>query len=82
MHLKTLTPERQVSESGLRYYGPTLGRWCSRDPLEHERGGSLYVFAGNAAVGSVDGLGLKEYYVVLPLGNSMTVKKTSVTRGY
>ena len=33
MRLKTLTPERQVSESGLRSYSPTLGRWCSRDPI-------------------------------------------------
>jgi len=33
MHLKTLTPERRVSESGLRYYRPELGRWPSRDPI-------------------------------------------------
>jgi len=33
MHLKTLTPERQVSESGYRSYSSQLGRWPSRDPL-------------------------------------------------
>jgi len=33
MHLKTLTPERQVSESGYRSYFPSLGRFVSRDPL-------------------------------------------------
>ena len=33
MHVKTLTPERQVSESGYRFLNPELGRWCSRDPV-------------------------------------------------
>jgi len=32
-HLKTLTPERQVSESGYRYYDPEKGRWPNRDPI-------------------------------------------------
>jgi len=34
--LKTLTPEKQVSESGLRSYSPALGRWTARDPILDE----------------------------------------------
>ena len=33
MYPKTLTPERQVSESGLRFLDPELGRWLGRDPI-------------------------------------------------
>ena len=51
MYLKTLTPERQVSESGLRYYTPTLGRWLSRD---RERDSDFYRAMGNATSTHVD----------------------------
>jgi hypothetical protein len=33
---KPHTRLRQVSEAGLRYYSPSLGRWLSRDPLGDE----------------------------------------------
>ena len=59
MHLKTLTPERQVSESGLRYYSPTLGRWPNRDPAEERiGGGNLYGFVGNDTIDGLDFLGM------------------------
>ena len=34
MYLKTLTPERRVSESGYRFLNPEIGTWISRDPIE------------------------------------------------
>lgn len=43
---------------GYRYYSPMLGRWISRDPLGEDGGEALYVFIGNAPVGSVDLMGL------------------------
>jgi len=57
MHVKTLTPERQVSESGYRFYSPELGRWPSRDPIGERGGLNLYGFVGNRSVDLVDPLG-------------------------
>lgn len=39
-------------------YNPTAGRCLSRDPMEEHGGLGLYVFVGNAAISSVDPLGL------------------------
>jgi len=61
MHLKTLTPERQVSESGYRFYSPTLGRWVGRDPIGEVADQNLYCFLENAAVSGMDVLGLISY---------------------
>ena len=73
MYLKTLTPERRVSESGLRFLNPQLGRFVSRDPtadlVRHEKplarsttdgAYSLhsYVFVEDGSAGSPDYLGL------------------------
>jgi len=58
MDLKTLTPERQVSESGLRYYSATWGRWCSRDPAGWNGGINLYQFVSNLPLLRVDPFGL------------------------
>ena len=58
MYLKTLTPERQVSESGYRFYSPTLGRWLSRDPIEEGHGQNVYAFVGNRPIRWIDLLGL------------------------
>ena len=58
MHLKTLTPERRVSESGYRYYSPTLGRWLSRDPLGETDGPNTYLFVANRPTDGLDAAGL------------------------
>ena len=58
MYLKTLTPERQVSESGYRFLDPELGRWCSRDPIGTRGGINLYRFVYNSAIDHLDRLGL------------------------
>ena len=43
--------------SGLRYYSPEMGRWVNRDPI-HETGNiSLYSFALNEPIASIDALG-------------------------
>ena len=57
MYLKTLTPERQVSESGLRYYSPRLGRFVSQDPIGEDGGINLYGFVQNGPIGRYDYLG-------------------------
>jgi len=57
MHLKTLTPERQVSESGYRFYSPALGRWLSRDPIEERGGPNLLSFVDNSPIVYFDVLG-------------------------
>ena len=56
--MKTLTPERQVSESGYRYYSPTLGRWINRDPIDERGGANRYLFVHNQPVSGADLLGL------------------------
>jgi len=61
MHLKTLTPERQVSESGYRFLNPELGRWCSRDPIGHLGGPNVYGFVGSRPVDREDNLGRLTY---------------------
>jgi len=58
MHLKTLTPDRQVSESGYRFLDPELGRFVSRDPLDEAGDENAFRFAANNAVNLIDPLGL------------------------
>ena len=55
----------QDDETGLLYYGyrfynPTDGRWPSRDPIEEDGGLNLYGFVGNAPLGRIDVLGLRD----------------------
>jgi RHS repeat-associated protein len=61
------------TESGLLYYGyrfcsPLIGRWISRDPSDENSGDSLYSFAGNNGVNSLDPNGLYQidfhYYAI------------------
>ena len=59
MYLKTLTPERQVSESGLRFLNSGLGRWTARDPIEERDGPNLFVFVRNGAPHAFDPVGAK-----------------------
>ena len=47
-----------LSEYEMRKYSPSLGRWMSRDPIGEEGGDSLYCFAANQTIASVDYLGL------------------------
>jgi len=61
MHLRTLTPERQVSESGYRSYSPSLGRFVSRDPIGEEGGIHAYAFVENAPTHNVDKLGRQKW---------------------
>ena len=42
-----------------RFYGPGLGRWLTRDPIEERGGLNLYCFCGNDPLGAVDPTGLK-----------------------
>ena len=58
MYLKTLTPERRVSESGHRFYSPTFGRWISRDPAGVWGDYTIYSFVDNAPSHAVDAIGL------------------------
>jgi RHS repeat-associated protein len=51
-------PDRQVSESGQRYYSPELGRWLSRDPIGEQGGQNQYVYVSNAPTTLTDLLGL------------------------
>ena len=54
---KAQFPGNFVSESGRRYYNPTLGRWLGRDPIEEKGGLHLYGFVGNNGVNNWDILG-------------------------
>ena len=49
-----------LSEYLFRKYGPGMGRWLSRDPLEESVGLALYWFVRNQAVSDCDVLGLCE----------------------
>jgi len=55
---KTLTPGSRLSERGLRFYNPSLGRWLSRDPIEEEGGPNLYGYVRNKTPNRIDPLGL------------------------
>jgi len=48
--------------SGLRYYGPELGRWINRDPIGEFGGFNIYAFVENFSIGAIDNLGLASYY--------------------
>ena len=43
----------------LRDYGPGIGRWLSRDPIEESGGINLYAFVDNSSIMRVDPLGEK-----------------------
>ena len=55
---KSHTPDPRVSERGLRYCIPGIGRWGSRDPIEERGGINLYGFVVNSPTDLVDLLGL------------------------
>ena len=42
---------------GYRYYSPSLGRWISRDPIEEEGGGNVYLGCNNQHLFTIDSLG-------------------------
>ena len=54
---KAQFPGKFVSESGRRYYNPTLGRWLGRDPIAEKGGLHLYGFVRNNAVNLWDVFG-------------------------
>ena len=58
MYLRTLTPERQVSESGYRFLDPEFGRWTSRDPIGEIGGPNIYGYVYNHPISLSDALGL------------------------
>jgi RHS repeat-associated protein len=39
---------------GFRYYSPSLGRWISRDPIDHRGGANIYCYTHNTPSGSID----------------------------
>ena len=41
-----------------RFYGPVLGRWLNRDPIEEEGGENLYAFVNNNPILAIDSTGL------------------------
>jgi RHS repeat-associated protein len=43
-----------------RYYHPTLGNWCHRDPLTYISGGGLHVYAKSSPLTFLDPSGLAE----------------------
>jgi RHS repeat-associated protein len=45
-----------------RYYNSLLGLWLSRDPIEEDGGGNLYVIAQNDLVSGSDVLGLQKWH--------------------
>jgi RHS repeat-associated protein len=42
---------------GYRYYGPSAGRWTSRDPIGEDAEANLYAFVANSPLSQVDLLG-------------------------
>jgi len=54
--------------SGLRYYSPTLGRWCSRDPAGERGGKNLFEAFENAPVWRYDSLGMQASRAGTPNG--------------
>ena len=57
MHLKTLTPEKQMSKPGFRYYSPALARWLSRDAASEDDNVNVYRFVADDPINFVDYLG-------------------------
>ncbi|MEI7881517.1 MAG: RHS repeat-associated core domain-containing protein, partial [bacterium] len=55
---KYLDRETGLYYYGKRYYGPELGKWLNRDPLDENGGWNLYLFAQNNAVSKYDYLGM------------------------
>lgn len=47
-----------VAEYGYRYYGPEVGRWINRDPIDEEGGENLYSTSDNDSVNCIDPIGL------------------------
>ncbi len=58
-----------LSETGVRYYSPELGRWLNRDPIEERGGLNVYGFVGNGVLSSIDPLGLTEVSVTSSVDN-------------
>jgi RHS repeat-associated protein len=56
---KPFDAETGLGYWGYRYYSPTLGRWMSRDPIGEDGGLNTYGYVANAAMSSVDGVGLQ-----------------------
>jgi len=55
---KYLDDETDLTYFGYRYYGTSVGRWLSRDPINEEGGVNLFGFGNNDTLSSVDALGL------------------------
>jgi RHS repeat-associated protein len=50
--------ETSLCYYGFRYYGPSVGRWLSRDPIEEQGGENTYVLVYNDPDNNIDKLGL------------------------
>lgn len=57
-----------VAPEAFAFYNPTAGRWLNRDPLHEAGGATLYAFANNAPLSSVDVDGRIPLDTLLDLG--------------
>jgi RHS repeat-associated protein len=46
---------------GYRYYSPSMGRWCSRDPIGEQASFNIYEFVFNNPECDIDPVGLDDY---------------------
>jgi RHS repeat-associated protein len=54
---RRVRPDRQLSESGHRFYNPNLGRWVNRDKIEERGGLNMYGFLRNGPKNTIDYIG-------------------------
>ncbi|BDS05404.1 hypothetical protein NT6N_04440 [Oceaniferula spumae] len=57
--LSTSTKHGHLNCYGYRYYGPTVGRWSSRDPIGESGGENLYGMISNNPANNFEILGLR-----------------------
>ena len=56
---KYYCPELNMSDFGMRWYSPEVGRFISQDPIEESGGVMLYGYCGNDGVNGWDLLGME-----------------------
>ena len=65
---------------GYRYYQPSTGRWCARDPFGEKGGQNLYTFVLNSPTWHVDLLGLRCKCCVKPGSLKVTLDSPPFTQ--